>query len=34
MSDIFREVEEDLRRARIEALWQRFGNYIVAAAVV
>jgi hypothetical protein len=34
MSDIFREVEEDLRRARIEALWKRFGNYIVAAAVV
>jgi hypothetical protein len=34
MTDIFREVEEDLRRARIEALWKRFGNYIVAAAVV
>jgi hypothetical protein len=34
MSDIFREVEEDLRRARIEALWKRFGNHIVAAAVV
>ena len=32
MSDIIREVDEELRRERIEKLWQRYGVYIVAAA--
>ena len=30
--DIIREVEEDLRRERYEALWKQYGNYVVAAA--
>src|SRR5262245_6003099 len=32
MSDIFQEVEEDVRRERYEQLWKKYGNYIVAAA--
>jgi hypothetical protein len=32
--DIFREVEEDLRRERYEALWKQYGNIVVAAALV
>jgi len=34
MSDIFQEVEEDVRRERYEQLWKKYGNYIVAAAAV
>ena len=35
MSDIFREVEEDVRRERLEKLWKAYGNYaIVALALV
>ena len=36
MADIFDEVEEDLRRARFEAFWQKYWTVIVgsAAAVV
>jgi len=34
MSDIFQEVEEDVRRERYEQLWKKYGNYVVAAAVV
>ncbi len=30
MTDIFREVEEEVRRERIEQLWKRYGDYIVA----
>lgn len=33
MSDIFREVEEDLKRERYEDLWKSYGVYIVGAAV-
>lgn len=33
MSDIFREVEEDLRRDRAEDLWKSYGVYMIAAAV-
>lgn len=33
MSDIFREVDEDLRRDRAERLFKRYGGYMVAAAV-
>jgi hypothetical protein len=34
MSDIFQEVEEDVRRERYEQLWKKYGNYIIAAAVI
>lgn len=33
MSDIFREVDEDLRRDRAEKLFKRYGGYMIAAAV-
>ncbi len=33
MSDVFREVDEELRRDRLLALWKRFGAYIIGAAV-
>lgn len=33
MSDIFREVEEDLRRQRAEDLWKSYGPYVLGAAV-
>ncbi|MEZ5924791.1 MAG: tetratricopeptide repeat protein [Hyphomicrobiaceae bacterium] len=33
-SDIIREVEEDLRRERYQALWNRYGGIIVGAALV
>ena len=32
MTDIFREVEEDVRRERYEQLWKEYGDYIIAAA--
>ena len=31
MTDIFREVEEDVRRERIQKLWKAYGNYAIAA---
>ena len=34
MSDIFREVEEDVRRERAEKIWKRYGTYIIAAGVL
>lgn len=34
MSDIFQEVEEDVRKERYEQLWKKYGNYVIAAAVV
>ena len=34
MSDIFQEVEEDVRRERYEQIWKQYGNYIMAAAAV
>ncbi|HJS46185.1 MAG TPA: tetratricopeptide repeat protein [Rhizomicrobium sp.] len=34
MSDIFREVEEDIRRERLEKLWKAYGSYAVAALVL
>lgn len=33
MSDIFREVEEDLRRERAEQLWKKYGGWVIGAAV-
>ncbi|MFO0998339.1 MAG: tetratricopeptide repeat protein [Alphaproteobacteria bacterium] len=34
MTDIFQEVDEELRQDRALALWKRYGNYVVAAAVL
>jgi len=34
MSDIFREVDEDLRRDRAERVFKTYGAYMIAAAVV
>lgn len=34
MSDILREVDEELRRERYQKLWERFGIYVVGAALV
>jgi hypothetical protein len=34
VSDIFREVEEDVRRERFEKLWKAYGSYAIAALVL
>ncbi len=34
MSDIFREVEEEVRRERFEQIWKQYGDYIIAAVAV
>jgi hypothetical protein len=34
VSDIFREIDEELRRDNLLKLWQRYGKYIIAAVVV
>ena len=34
MSDIFREVEEDVRRERFEQIWKQYGDYIIAGVAV
>ncbi|HTT98879.1 MAG TPA: tetratricopeptide repeat protein [Rhizomicrobium sp.] len=34
MSDIFHEVEEDVRRERFEKLWKQYGDYAIALAAV
>ncbi len=34
MADIFHEVEEDLRRDQALAFWKRYGNFVIAAALV
>lgn len=34
MSDIFREVEEDVRRERLEKWWKANGDYVIAAVSV
>lgn len=33
MADIFREIDEDLRRERLQMLWKRFGSYVIGAAL-
>lgn len=33
MSDIFREVDEDLKRDRMMALWKRYGPYAIGVVV-
>ncbi len=34
MSDIFREVEEDVRRERFEQIWKQYGDYIIAGVAL
>lgn len=34
MSDIFQEVEEDVRREKYEELWKKYGSWIITGAVV
>lgn len=34
MSDIFREIDEELRRDNLLKLWSRYGRYVIAAAIV
>jgi hypothetical protein len=34
VSDIFREVDEEVRRERLEQLWKQYGNYIIAALIL
>ncbi len=34
LSDIFREVEEDVRRERLQKLWKAYGDYVIGAAVL
>ncbi len=33
MSDVFQEVDEELRRDRAAQLWKRYGNYLIGAAL-
>ncbi len=33
MADIFREVEEDIRRDRLQQLWDKYGIYVIALVV-
>jgi hypothetical protein len=33
VSDIFREIEDELRRDNLLKLWQRYGKYVIAVAV-
>jgi len=34
VTDIFREVEEDVRRERIEKLWKEYGDYVLVGVAV
>ena len=34
MSEIFREIDEELRRDNLLKLWQRYGKYVIAVAVL
>ena len=34
MTDIFQEVDEEVRREQLKKLWERYGNYIIAACVL
>jgi hypothetical protein len=34
VTDIFKEVEEDLRREKYEQLWQRYGRWVIGIAVL
>ena len=34
MTDIFHEVDEEVRREQLKKLWQRYGNYIIAGCLL
>ena len=34
MTDIFREVDEDLRREHLKKAWDRYGSYVIALAIL
>jgi hypothetical protein len=34
VTDIFQEVDEEVRRERLKKLWERYGNYLIAACIV
>lgn len=34
MTDIFSEIEEDIRKDRAKRIWQRFGKYVIGGAVL
>ena len=34
LSDIFREIDEELRRDNLQQLWKKYGNYVIALAVL
>ena len=34
MADIFREVDEEVRREQLKKLWQDYGNYIIAVCLL
>ncbi len=34
MSDIFQEVDEEVRREQLKKLWERYGVYLIAACVL
>src|SRR5437667_4609335 len=34
VSDIFREIDEELRRDNLLKLWSRYGRYVIAVAVL
>jgi hypothetical protein len=34
VTDIFQEVDEEVRRERLKKLWDQYGNYLIAACVL
>ena len=34
MSDVFQEVDDEVRREQLKKLWERYQNYVIAAAVL
>jgi hypothetical protein len=34
VSDIFQEVDEEVRREQLKKLWERYGNYLVALCIL
>jgi hypothetical protein len=34
VADIFQEVDEEVRRERLNKLWQRYGNFVIAVCIL
>lgn len=34
MTDIFQEIDEEVRREKLKKLWESYGNYVVAACIL